>query len=120
MTVRHFWRIETPGDDTLTVIAETHGDAVDYAMDYCDDSDDDNRGKYIVNHDGDIHRWVGFESAEAANKQARDLYIAGVPPDRIQTRTTKAFGGAEILWEVGAHDRWWTLLPSGVLCGGAD
>ena len=120
MTTRHLWRVHTPGGADLTVIAEIPGDAVDYAMDYCDDSDDDNRGKYIVNHDGDIHRWVGFESAEDAADQVRDLDARGVTVDRLLTRTTSQPGIDEIHWEVGARDADWCLLPSGVLCGGAD
>ena len=121
MTTRHLWRVHTPGGADLTVIAEIPGDAVDYAMDYCDDSDDDSREQYTATEaPGGGLRWVGFESAEDAANQVRDIDAHGVTVDRLLTRTTSRPGVGEVLWEVGARDADWCLLPSGVLCGGAD
>jgi len=121
MTTRHLWHVDTPGADTLTVIAETLGDAIDLTMTFYDDPADRVVNDYSATEapDGGF-RWVGFESPSDAANQVHDLDAAGVTVDRIQTRTTSRPGIGEVLWEVGARDADWCRLPSGVLCGGAD
>jgi len=121
MTARHLWYVDTR-EDMMIVLAETRDEALDLAMEFCgDNGDNDSRDQYIATLGGVSNmRWVGFESAEDAADQVRDLDARGVTVDRLLTRTTSQPGIDEIHWEVGARDADWCLLPSGVLCGGAD
>jgi len=120
MTTRHLWHVITPDGDTLTVIAEGPGEAFAAAIEFCDDDEDnvDRYGAVVAPEDG--LRWVGFESDDDALEQAADLVSAGVDHGRIQRRTTTDIHGRPLMWEVGARDADWCLLPAGVLCGGAE
>ena len=102
------------------MIAEGPGEAFAAAIEFCDDDEDnvDQYGAVVAPENG--LRWVGFESPSDAASQVRDLDFRGAPLDRLLTRTTSQPGIGEILWEVGARDADWCLLPAGVLRGGAD
>ena len=119
--MKRLWYVETPGADTLTVIADTAHDAIVCAADFCDDieGEQSDYDATVASDDGSP-RWVGFESASDATEQVRDLDRAGVPLTRIRTRTVSQPGVGDYLWEVGTRDEFWCRLPSGVLCGGGD
>ena len=118
MSQRSIWYVDTPDATTLTVIAASHGDALDLAIEFCDD-DESSRSDYsATGATDDAFRWVGFEAPSDAKMQVRDLDAVGVPLDRVRTRTTSRPGIGEVLWEVGTLDEHWRQLPAGILGGG--
>jgi len=122
---RTIWYVQTPDGEDITVIAESAEEAIDIAMEFCDDDNDTRRKGYDAEQGGEVfprgaYRWVGFESPLGGANQVRDLEAAGVTLDHVLTRTTARPGIGPIVWEVGARDEDWCRLPAGVLCGGDE
>lgn len=116
---RTLWHVGTAADVTLTVIAEDEDEAIELAMDFCDDEGGDEAECKAVLAYPTYRLWVGFDEPSNAANQARELDAAGVTSDRVWTRTSYRAGTA-VLWEVGAWNDDWCRLPAGVLCGGDE
>jgi hypothetical protein len=122
MTTNRIFYINTPNDETLTVVAESSDEATQLAMEFCDDRDGD-PGAYAADAGWEspkFWRWVGFDSLSDAEEQIRSLDKRSVTADRMLLRVTSRPGFGDLLWEVGARDEDWFRLPSCVLCGGAE
>lgn len=119
--IRSLWYVDTPDDSTLTVIAESHGDALDFAIEFCGYGE---RFEYNATRagpsDDGSRRWVGFEDDADAGAMVHELDAHGVTSDRVRIRTTAQPGVGPLFFEVGARDEDWCRLPAGVLCGGEE
>lgn len=114
--MNRIYTVSHPDHDVdLTVIAPSPEEACELGADYCDE-EEEMAGEYTaVESPVAGLRWVGFESADDAREQIRELDARGV--SAVQYRVT-SYAGGDYLWEVGCEDADWCRLAAGVLCGG--
>ena len=108
----------TDGEVTLTIIADSMGEASDIAVDAMDVPVDEMEMSLATPEHP--RRWVQFYSRSDADSQVREIESHGVDLARVHLRHVTDGHGMALYSEVGAYDDHWCRLPSGVLCGGGE
>ena len=118
-SVRNVYTVEHPAHDyDLTVIAESPADAINLAIAYYEEENDTDRYGAYSSPAPNEGRWVQFESREGAEEQLSELQRCGAKSVWTRVHSHGSFDAEPVLWEIGANDHTWGLLPRGILCGG--